>query len=827
VPSPSDVAPTVSLVDVALPLPLPQTFTYRGVDPLPPPGTRVRVPFQKGERIGWVVGPSSGAAPRGIRAVLDVLEDVPSVSPPLLELARWMADYYVTPLGMVLRSMVPAVLSETSRDHLSVTPAGREGVGEIPLSPSALDLLNTLLRRGGGATVEALRRSPREAGGRRDLWPALRELSRWGLLSHTLEPPRSPPVRRRKVVRICGPTPDLLQRETLFSGVPRQRECFEYLEQIGGMRELSVLVGEDRFGRSVLAGLERKGLVEVQEEEFLRDPFQGRRAPGPPPHLPLVPAQERALEALLGALDAPTPRPFLLHGITGSGKTLVYIQLLKEVVERRGKGAIVLVPEIALTPQTVNRFRDWFGDRVAVLHSALSEGERYDEWRRLQSGEKRIVVGARSALFAPIPELGAIVVDEEHDGSYKQSEAPRYQARDLAVLRARIEGAVCVLGSATPSLESWRNVEIGKFDRLSLPERATGAALPRVEVVDLRPLRTSSGGQDSILSSRLIEAVEQRLERGEQGILLLNRRGYASFVQCRACGEVLQCPRCAVSLTFHRSRQRMLCHHCQHEEEAPRRCVRCGEPELSYRGVGTEQVERRVAEAFPTARIARMDVDTTGGKWAHAEILERVERREVDLLLGTQMISKGLDFPNVTLVGVINADVGLHLPDFRASERTFHLLAQVAGRAGRGALAGEVIVQTSVPNHYAIQCALTHDFEGFAKRELEERRDPAYPPHVRMANVVLSSPDPDLAARGAEAAVRWMRDHLPPGREVELVGPAPCPIERLHSRWRWHFFLRSGSVSELSRLLGLLVREPPLPPGELRLTVDRDPVALL
>jgi primosomal protein N' (replication factor Y) (superfamily II helicase) len=597
----------------------------------------------------------------------------------------------------------------------------------------------------------------------------------------------------------------------------------------------------------VVSGLEEKGLVEVVDQEQFRDPFDGREAPAPPPDLRPTPAQAAAIRALVGALDEARPSPFLLHGITGSGKTLVYIELLREVVERRGRTAIVLVPEIALTPQTVHRFRAWFGDQVAVLHSGLSDGERYDEWRQLRDGTKRIVVGARSALFAPLPDLGAIVVDEEHDGSYKQSESPRYQGRDLAVLRAVRGGAVCVLGSATPSLESWRNVQEGKFRLLSLPDRVGGGALPPVEIVDLRALREGAGGGasgagggggggapgsgsgpgqgGSILSPRLVEAMEARLARREQSILLLNRRGYASFVQCRACGEVEECPNCSVSLTYHRGRKRLLCHHCRHEAPVPTRCPRCGDTDLSWRGLGTEQVERVLAETFPSARLARMDVDTTGGKWAHAEILGRVGSGDVDILLGTQMIAKGLDFPNVTLVGVVNADVGLHLPDFRASERTFQLLSQVAGRAGRGPRGGEVILQTSLPEHYAIQCALTHDFQGFAQRELSERKHPAYPPHLRLVNVVLSSPDADLTATASERAVAWWRSHPQPG--VEVVGPAPCPIERLHGRWRWHFFLRGGGVAAMSASLRAFLEGVEFPAGDVRVAVDRDPVALL
>ncbi len=832
-------------VEVALPLPLFRTFTYR-IDegPPPEPGCRVLVPFRRRERVGWVLGPADPAGIRGIRSVHDRLETEPSVTPELLELARWMAEYYVCPVGIVLRSLLPSVLSDVARERVTLTPAGRtliEGrrAALQPPGPelpdSAWTLLEALESMEGPAALSTLRK---HLGGS-SAWPPLRRLSAEGLVEHHTEPPRAPPVRTRRVVRLTERVPDLLEREELFGRADRQRECYEYLETAEGAAELAELTGRLGFSRSVISGLEDKALVTLADEEVLRDPFQGREPAGPPPVLTPNPAQRLAIDTLTGALDDDARAPFLLHGVTGSGKTLVYIELLREVVDRRGRSAIVLVPEIALTPQTVGRFRAWFGDRVAVLHSALSNGERYDEWRQLRSGDKRIVVGARSALFAPLDDLGAIIVDEEHEGTYKQSEAPRYHARDLAVLRAHRAGAVCVLGSATPSLESWRNAERGKFRRLTLPDRATGALLPKVDVVDLRKLRAPGGqsGQGSarassyVLTPPLTAALTETLKRGEQAILLLNRRGYSSFLQCRGCGEVMECPHCSVSLTYHRGRQILLCHHCRHEVRAPNRCPSCGDPELSRRGMGTEQVEQVVGEAFPGARIARMDVDTTGGKWAHADILGRVGRGEVDILLGTQMIAKGLDFPMVTLVGVVNADVGLHLPDFRASERAFQLLSQVAGRAGRGERGGRVIIQSSLPEHYAVQSALTHDFEGFARAEFAERREPAYPPHLRMANVIVSSPDAELAASTAEGAAAWLRARIAgpdgAGAGLTLVGPAPSPIERLHTRWRWHFFLRGAGVAEMTRLLHAFMTGYDPPAGDVRIALDRDPVALL
>ena len=823
-------------VEVALPLPLARTFTYAIHGPPPPPGTRVLVPFRREEKVGWVVGPGAKEAVPGIRSVLDILDDTPSVPAEILALSRWMADYYLAPLGMVLRGALPSVLSDSSRDYLTLVADGC-GVG----TPREERLMAALLEAGGPKRVRTLRK----ALGMGSLWPEIRSLTARGFLKHETLPPRDPPIRTQRVVRIVTWLSSLGERDERFGRALRQREAYELLETSGGSVELAHLLEEGGFSRSVIGGLEEKGVVEVVDEEVLRDPFRDRP---PPASKPLVPTedQRRVLDALIGGLREKKPAPALLRGVTGSGKTLVYIELLKEVVLKGGKGAIVLVPEISLTPQTVSRFQAHFGDQVAVLHSALSDGERYDAWRQLRSGEKRIAVGARSAIFAPVGELGVVVVDEEHDGSYKQSEGPRYHARDVAVVRAARAGAVCVLGSATPSLESWQNAQRGKFGLLTLPNRVGGGSLPPVEVVDLREVwrarrearkpRGAGGGGDGpgsdpgggVLAPRLVKEIRERIRKEEQVILLLNRRGYSNFVQCRECGEVWRCPDCSVSLTYHKVKKRILCHYCRHEEPAPSRCDRCGSEDLTYRGLGTEQVERVVAESFPEARIARMDVDTTSGKWSHHEILGRFGRGEVDILLGTQMIAKGLDFPRVTLVGVVNADVGMHLPDFRASERTFQLLSQVAGRTGRGPLGGEVLVQTSLPEHYSVQAALRHDFVSFASRELKERVSPAYPPHVRLANIVLSSPHAEEAAREAERGVEWLRSHLSRGPgTVESVGPAPAPIEKLHGRWRWHFILRSPSPRALGSAL-LAFRDGFQAKGrDVRLVIDRDPVALL
>jgi len=645
----------------------------------------------------------------------------------------------------------------------------------------------------------------------------------------------APAVKTRRVVVLARELPSLLRRERIFARAPQQRALFELLESLGRRASVDHLLEQLDFSPSVLKGLVARGLAVVESEVVARDPFAARPAPLPAPHTP-TPAQQAAIAALTGASPG---EAFLLHGVTGSGKTLVYIELLRRIVNERGRSAIVLVPEIALTPQTVDRFRAVFGDRIAVLHSALSDGERYDAWLALRRGEKRIAVGARSAVFAPVPDLGAIVVDEEHEGSYKQGEAPRYHARELALVRARAEGAVVVLGSATPSLESWVNAQAGKYRLLRLPERVGGGTLPSVEAVDLRSARGPAAAPGSppdpdalfrsVISDPVQTALAGRLARGEQSILLLNRRGYAAFVQCPTCGDVATCPNCSISLTYHRTPERLICHYCHHTEPPRVRCRRCGGSVLRQRGLGTQQVERLLAEHFPSARIARMDVDTTSGKWAHTEILDRVARGEVDVLLGTQMIAKGLDFPNVTLVAVVDADVGINLPDFRASERCFQLLSQVAGRAGRGPKGGQVFIQTRVPTHHAVRCALTHDYVTFVRTELDGRVKPAYPPNVRIANVGFSGSTEDATARLATQCAAWLHALVAKvGSPVIIVGPAPSPVERIKNRWRWHLLLKSEQPRDLTRVLRYLAERFAVPKGgQLRLTIDRDPVSLL
>ncbi len=680
------------------------------------------------------------------------------------------------------------------------------------------------------------------------LSPSLLELCRWtsnyyaappGLVYRAALPPgllneRQPAGTaelKRQVIEIVGEAPTLIERDALFGRARRQREAFETLEAIGGSATVAHLESHYGYSRAVLGALVDRGLTRIVLETVSRDPFAGC---GEDVDLPqrLNARQIEVLAGLTTLAQRPDPGVALLRGVTGSGKTVVYLRLIESVLER-GRSAIVLVPEIALTPQTVQRFRAAFGEGVTVVHSALSAGERHDAWRSLKAAERRVVIGTRSAIFAPVPDLGMIILDEEHDGSYKQSDTPRYHARALAAVRGRLEGALVLLGSATPSLESWHNAQGGRYSLFELPERATPHSLPEVEVVDLREVRAKAmeAGEapQTIVTPRLREAVSTRLERGEQSILLLNRRGYSTFLQCPACGHVWSCPSCNVSLTYHRARVRLVCHHCGHQRTVPDRCSECEEQELTFTGIGTEQVEKRVAELFPSARVLRMDFDTTGSKGAHSRLLEQVRRREVDILLGTQMIAKGLDFPGVTLVGVINADVGLNLPDFRAAERTFQLLAQVAGRAGRGDEPGEVIVQTTRPHHPVLRAAVEHDYETFAAQEVEDRDSPRYPPHRRLVNLIVSGKSEERVAEAADLVAGRAREVVTTYEmaDVDVVGPAPCPIDRIRGRWRWHFLLKGTRPANLGRLIRHLARHHSQPASGLRLEIDRDPEALL
>ncbi len=799
---------------VALPLPLAEPYAYRIPAALADralPGARVVVPVRRQEMVGIITAVDVAAPSVVARDLLATPDAAPAIPPALLALAGQVGRYYGAPIGLVLRAMLPAALWGQSTLELVLTDEHPPEIGG-----TAGTLIAFLRDRGGRAAASAASRALK-----RPVWEVADRLQRIGALELVVQAPDTAGgVATVRSAALTGDPLSLLERDQRFRRAPKQRLLYEALEERGGrapVRELLAAVGTTD---APLRGLVGSGLATLETEERARDPFAALPVSAPPPDLST--AQR---EALAGLAATPIGEAALLFGVTGSGKTLVYLEHIRTALET-GRGALILVPEIALTPQTVARVRGMFGDEVAVLHSGLSVGERADAWRALHRGERRVAVGARSAIFAPVRDLGVIVLDEEHEASYKNGETPRYHAREVAMMRARLEGATVVLGTATPSLESWtRAGETGRI--ISLPDRVGSRPMPPVELVDLRVVPSVAGAGMLAWSEALDSAVTTALAREEQVLLLLNRRGWASFLQCTSCGTVIDCPNCSISLTLHRHPPELRCHYCDYRTAVPSVCPSCAAATMRSLGAGTQQLERLMAERFPAARLARMDLDSTAAKWSHHRILERVGRGEVDILLGTQMIAKGIDFPNVTLVGVVDADTALHLPDFRAAERTFQLVAQVAGRAGRGPKGGRVLVQTRQPEHHALAFAARHDATGFLLAETELRRSPAYPPHTALVHVVLSGPAQEAVMERAVALTDWCersiaRTALP----VIVLGPAACPIERIKGRWRVHLILK-GPSEALGRWVRTAAPRLAVPRGDVRIFVDRDPVSLL
>jgi primosomal protein N' (replication factor Y) len=613
--------------------------------------------------------------------------------------------------------------------------------------------------------------------------------------------------------------------DNLRKRAPRQAELLEAIAKLEKPMPAAQLLRKTSFDNQTLRALAKRGLIELREEAVARDPHADEEFIATT-NLEVNAEQALALNKITDALAAPeTAKPILLHGVTGSGKTEIYLQAIRIAIEC-GKSAIVLVPEISLTPQTVERFKSRFAgahEVVAVLHSHLSEGERHDEWHKIHSGRARIVIGARSAVFAPLKELGLIIVDEEHETTYKQEEAPRYHARDVAVVRAKIEKCAVVLGSATPSLESYYNATTGKYELLALTQRVDHQRMPLMRIVDLRQERRKEKIAP-ILSEKLSQAIADRLEKREQTILFLNRRGFSTSLLCSNCGEARNCPNCSVALTFHRHMARLSCHLCGHTAAVPKKCPECGKDALIYAGFGTEKVESTVSHLFPKANVRRMDADSMTRKEAYRETLRNFRTGKIDILVGTQMIAKGLHFPNVTLVGIINADLALHLPDFRAGERTFQLLTQVAGRAGRGETPGEVFVQTYTPFSPSIQFARHHDFAGYFEQELEFRERCDFPPFKHAILITVRSTHEGRAKLSAETLVRRLSESL--GSEFILGDATPAPLEKLQGQFRFHILLRGEAIMRLSRLVRETLEKLPLP-EDVVATVDVDPYQLL
>ena len=706
-------------------------------------GTRVKVPFANRQVLGCVTAMVETSEHGNLKAIIKTIGAQSQITPNILRLSRWIADYYCCPPEIALKTVLP----------------------------------------------EAVRKE--KHGWREQLF--VRAIPQTG------DAPKLTAIQS-KVLEILLTKPALPMQELLHTA---------------------------KTTAATVRRLEDKGLLSITNQISERDPYA---------HETILPSQSMTLNAeqtaaLAEILNPKENKVFLLHGVTGSGKTEVYLQAIAHAL-KNGKGAIVLVPEISLTPQTVERFKARFSSGplqtlVAVLHSHLSTGERHDEWHKIRQGRARIVIGARSAIFAPVDPLGLIIVDEEHEHSYKQEEAPRYNARDVAVVRAQMEGAVVVLGSATPSMESFYNAQKGKYRLLELLKRADDKKMPIVRVIDMRQAARQEKGPP-VFSPQLKEAMTQRLERKEQTILFLNRRGFATSMQCPLCGYVATCPNCSVSLTYHRAAQRLRCHICAHDVPAPTVCPdpKCKNPAIRYSGLGTERVESTLNTLFPKARICRMDSDTLKRKDDFRRILGDFRTGKIDILVGTQMIAKGLHFPNVTLVGIIHADLSLHIPDFRAGERTFQLLVQVAGRAGRGDVEGEVFVQAFTPFHPAIQYARRHDFAGFYEQELDFRRQLKYPPLSHIALLTIKGRNEEKVSFSADHTKRELEKHLTEIRDLTIAGPAPAPLAKSESHYRYQIMLRTSQMSKLSRKLAELKLNLALPEDVL-LTVDIDPVNLM
>jgi primosomal protein N' (replication factor Y) len=792
----------------------------------------VLVPFRNQRLTGVVVeeGPPADTLDFRVKDVLDVLDDVPACPPGLLSLTQWIADYYVCSWGEALKAALPAGISVETQHTLRRTDADPGEWAEQNVARRVLDdlsdhaetTLSALRKRVGPAVPLALVRKLAADG--------VIEMET-GLQDERVSAKTETHLRFAPAFQHSGAVADLVEQ---LRGEKQQA----VIRSLAGFREQGTpeprqadVVKHADASYSTVRSLVDKGMIERVDKEVVRSPLDDLPEPEPPADHDLLPAQQDALDAITGTVNDGRYGTFLLHGITGSGKTEVYIRALKAVLAQ-GRTGIILVPEIALTPQTVQRFRAHFGDQIAVLHSQMSPGERYDAWRQLRTGAARIAIGPRSAVLAPVEDLGLIVVDEEHETSYKQFDpAPRYHARDVAVMRAHQADAVCLLGSATPSLESTMNARWGKYERLALPERvpdASGqtATLPEVRVLDLT-LQRKKHQLDGALADPLREAIRERVARDEQVILLQNRRGYAPVIECEECGWAPECGSCSVSLTLHRSGgpARLQCHYCGFSERAPQRCPHCGSGDLHQIGVGTQQVQAEVESVVPDATILRMDRDTTSQKHGHHHILQQFKNGG-DVLLGTQMIAKGLDFGRVTLVGVVDADVGLLFPDFRAEEHTFQLLTQVAGRAGRADLQGEVILQTRNPDHPALRHATTHDYDGFIEEELPTRRQFGYPPFGHVATVTFRGPDEE---RVEQLALNWTNRLRGHAEDVEVMGPEPAFIQRVKKQHRYRTLLkaRGGSARPLQTALRQTRDDHGSPPSGYHIGIDVDALDLL
>lgn len=830
-------------IEVAIPLNVHQTFTYlvpEGLREQVRRGCRVVVPFGRQMLTGYVVeceetageGEEERAELAELKEIEELLETDPVVTTEMLGLTKWIADYYYAPWGEVIKSSLPAGINVEAETIVTLTPAGQEAwekTGSRMVERSSKWRLVRELRE---KTEAPLKELAKDLGKARAM-AVVRELERSGYVRlgrRRVE--AAVKAKRQQAVRLC------LERPPLVEGSGKERQLTpaqqRVLELLGGMSEppsLAELLAQSDSGPSVVRTLEKRGYLEIFTREVRRDPLahlsssSAAEKADPSARLALTPEQNGVLTEITAAIGRHQYAAFLLHGVTGSGKTEVYIRSMHETLQQ-GQSALMLVPEISLTPMFARRLKDHFGDAVAILHSSLSEGERLDEWNRLRRGEARVCIGARSGVFAPLSNLGLIVVDEEHEGSYKQDESPRYHGRDTAIMRAHLAGAVVIIGSATPSMESYHNAQTGKYRYLRLPERIGGRPLAQVEMVDMRQVFARHGKQQ-VFSDEMKAAIEETRSRGEQTIVLLNRRGFSSFTICRSCGHTAHCPNCDVTLTYHREEARLICHYCNHHERVPPVCPDCQGPYIFYVGEGTEQIEALLKGLYPELRIARLDRDTTRRRGAFEKVLGEFGMGEIDLLVGTQMIAKGHDFHNVTLVCVISVDAALGMPDFRSAERTFQLLTQVAGRAGRGDKPGRVLIQSYHPDHYALQYAAAQNYDKFYEHEIHYRQEMRYPPFALLINLLIRHSELPKAAATAAEVVRQLKA-ADQERVLRVLGPAPAPLARIRGEHRLQILVKTRHRREAREALDAAMSALRENGFDQRLvTIDMDPVSLM
>jgi len=839
-PQSSKIEAAPQYAQVAVAVHLTKTYTYRLTPAMQTAarlGSRVMVQLGRKPATGYIVALlphlriGTSLMESEIKDVQELLDVDPPLTPEVLEITRWVADYYAAPWGEVMRAALPAGINTSVEQTVSITPRGREELRSEPPAvagghdpASARNRALRLLADEGEFEVSAF--CLRIGAGRAPKW--LREMEQEGSIARSYRT-RSTPTRakRRRAVRLVNTAVSDSQPEA-EAGRPRatgaQQRLIETLRANQDEMAVSDLLKTAKVSESAIQTLLKRGVIESFEAEVRRDPLALAELPDTQV-FKLTKAQAAALQAIEKQASQHNFATMLLHGVTGSGKTEVYIRAMRDAL-KAGMGAMMLVPEIALTPILSRRLRAHFGDQIAIFHSSLSKGERFDEWSRLRSGEARIVLGTRSAVFAPVQNLALIIIDEEHDTSYRQEESPFYNARDTAIVRAQKESAVVVLGSATPSLESFHNAQSGKYQYLSLPDRVANRPMARAEMIDMKDV-FARRKKPAIFSDQLLEAIEQTRARREQTIILLNRRGYSSFILCRSCGESINCPNCDVTLTYHQGDRTLICHYCNHHERAPSQCPVCTSKFIYYIGEGTEQIEELLRKRFPDLRIGRIDRDTKQRRHEFETTLLDFAKGEIDLLVGTQMLAKGHDFPNVTLVGVVSIDAGLALPDFRAAERAFQLITQVAGRAGRGDLPGRVLVQTYHPHHYALRHACAQDYRGFYDEEIRHRRNHAYPPFVALALMLIRHKD-QARANGIAHELRNALTKANDAHTCRILGPAPAPFARLRGEHRVQLLVKARSRKVMRAMIDEALRTFEEAGNDSRaVTLEIDPVSMM